>query len=522
MLKRLALPTPAGGALAAAAALSAALLLAGGLVVGSATRAGAAEPAPTPGVDVAMQVTVPGYVAHDNDVTWIIDPVNRGTVTSSKPVVVTLIYNEGGNPPVPNQAHAYSDIRVSGITHPGPGSGSCAVNTSKFTVTCNVGRLAPGADASFSVTVRAGLGLKEDDNVGWEVDADAEADDVNTANNIESSGILTEPTLGSFEAVSAVPGGVQVAGWAAVLPHAGDPMTARVTIGSGKPYGLYVGDPRPDINRSLGIAGDHGFSGVVPATAAGTQSVCITAADDSSDRFVELGCKTVTIPSGRLPVITGAGHSLPLSSTLTAGQSIASVGGQYRLTMQSDGNLVETGDGRALWSSGTSGAGNTFHYDYAGALYVSPPSGGLLWAVINSTQDPAAQLELTPQGGLVSVDSTGELWTNGAPGTGIATRGTTLTAGQYLHAGVSRLILQSDGNLVDYDGARALWSSGTSGHAGDSLHVQSDGNVVIYSDAGRALWTTRTGGAGAGVTLSISPSGALALARGATTLWHAG
>ena len=41
---------------------------------------------------------------------------------------------------------------------------------------------------------------------------------------------------------------------------------------------------------------------------------------------------------------------------LTAGQSLTTPGGAYRLTLQSDGNLVEyNSSGTALWASGTSG-----------------------------------------------------------------------------------------------------------------------------------------------------------------------
>jgi hypothetical protein len=71
-----------------------------------------------------------------------------------------------------------------------------------------------------------------------------------------------------------------------------------------------------------------------------------------------------------------------------------------------------------------------------------------------------------------------------------------LAAGQQVtspNAGY-RLVMQSDGNLVEYGpGGRAVWSSRTNGHRGAYLTVQGDGNAVIYA-AGRALWSTRTGG----------------------------
>ncbi|MGA2528097.1 MAG: L,D-transpeptidase family protein [Acidimicrobiales bacterium] len=53
-------------------------------------------------------------------------------------------------------------------------------------------------------------------------------------------------------------------------------------------------------------------------------------------------------------------------------------------------------------------------------------------------------------------------------------------------------ILQGDGNLVIYQGQRPMWSSGTDQATRGvfTLTVQDDGNVVLYSPAGKALWNT--------------------------------
>jgi hypothetical protein len=57
----------------------------------------------------------------------------------------------------------------------------------------------------------------------------------------------------------------------------------------------------------------------------------------------------------------------------------------------------------------------------------------------------------------------------------------------------SRLVMQGDGNLVLYSktGA-ALWNSQTSGYPGARLVMQTDGNIVIYSASNVALWWTGT------------------------------
>ncbi|MFC0433926.1 hypothetical protein [Kutzneria buriramensis] len=54
-------------------------------------------------------------------------------------------------------------------------------------------------------------------------------------------------------------------------------------------------------------------------------------------------------------------------------------------------------------------------------------------------------------------------------------------------------VFQSDGNFVIYDGfGRGVWESATTG-SGAQLKFQSDGNLVLYDLAGHAIWSTGTG-----------------------------
>lgn len=56
-----------------------------------------------------------------------------------------------------------------------------------------------------------------------------------------------------------------------------------------------------------------------------------------------------------------------------------------------------------------------------------------------------------------------------------------------------RLILQSDGNLVIYDAAnRPVFATNTAGHPHDRLVVQTDGNVVIYTCEDKPVFATNT------------------------------
>ena len=70
--------------------------------------------------------------------------------------------------------------------------------------------------------------------------------------------------------------------------------------------------------------------------------------------------------------------------------------------------------------------------------------------------------------------------------------GDQLFKGQYCQIGKSRLIMQTDGNLVLYDeNSRARWSTNTVGR-GNRAIMQSDGNFVVYDSANRAVWDSRT------------------------------
>ncbi len=82
--------------------------------------------------------------------------------------------------------------------------------------------------------------------------------------------------------------------------------------------------------------------------------------------------------------------------------------------------------------------------------------------------------------------------------------------------------MQSDGNLVEYQGGTAIWATGTSG--ADQAVMQSDCNFVIYR-AGQvgqpagALYTTGSGGdPNAGCTFAVAADGSLSVATNSGTV----
>ncbi|WP_309112017.1 hypothetical protein [Saccharothrix sp.] len=82
-----------------------------------------------------------------------------------------------------------------------------------------------------------------------------------------------------------------------------------------------------------------------------------------------------------------------------------------------------------------------------------------------------------------------------APGSDRVVRGERLTAGQYRTSrdGRFRLVMQSDGNLVLYTATgEALWHTHTHGSGATYAVLQPDGNFVLYTPAGVAKWHTNT------------------------------
>jgi surface antigen len=74
------------------------------------------------------------------------------------------------------------------------------------------------------------------------------------------------------------------------------------------------------------------------------------------------------------------------------------------------------------------------------------------------------------------------------------------------HPGARTVLQGTDGNLVTYTSNNAvLWSAYTNTHPGDRLCMQNDANLVVYSSSNAALWATMTNHAAKwGQTLSGS------------------
>jgi hypothetical protein len=107
---------------------------------------------------------------------------------------------------------------------------------------------------------------------------------------------------------------------------------------------------------------------------------------------------------------------------------------------------------------------------------------------------------------------------------GTLSQGMELTAPQSIWScdGQYQLAMQSDGNLVLYQGGNALWSSQTAGSGGAFAIMQDDGNFVVYTAASVAVWSTQTGGMGCGIDLAVQTDGNLVLYEAGSAIWSTG
>jgi regulator of extracellular matrix RemA (YlzA/DUF370 family) len=223
----------------------------------------------------------------------------------------------------------------------------------------------------------------------------------------------------------------------------------------------------------------------------------------------------LTVDSTAGTVLWGGVGILIPDATLAANQSISSPNGLFKLTMQNDGNLVEYDGSTAAWASGTHGKDLTAVMESDGNLVIYSATTPE-WTS-NTSGNLGDYLTLANDGELTIDSEAGTvLW----GGVGILIPGATLAANQSISSlnGLFKLTMQNDGNLVEYDGSSAAWSSGTHGKDLSAI-MQNDGNLVIYSGT-TPEWTSNTAG-NPGDYLTLADNGELAVDSAAgTVLWQ--
>ncbi len=183
---------------------------------------------------------------------------------------------------------------------------------------------------------------------------------------------------------------------------------------------------------------------------------------------------------------------LQRGGTLLPGEAMDSRDGT-RLEMQTDGNLVLSTNGKARFASNTRnrGAGLVFQqdgnavvYDAAGAALFSTRSAAPADSDVELGVFDRELAVTRYEGAVTAISLYSSAWTSSTVEPGSA-----LLLGDRRVAGNTRLIYQTDGNLVVYRAGRPTFSTGTRG-AGIAV-MQRDGNFVQYVYTGPATVVPR-------------------------------
>jgi CHAP domain len=226
---------------------------------------------------------------------------------------------------------------------------------------------------------------------------------------------------------------------------------------------------------------------------------------------------------GVVPIVPRT--DLASGQTIASNAKLASPSAHYNLIMQSDGNLVlYTDGGRVLWASGTNGhPGAHALMSSGGALEVVSSAGAVLWSSKTSGKTGTTYLSLRDDGVFGLYGATGWVWTDGASASVLKVN-QILWSWQRLTSpnGLYYLLMQPQGNLVEYTAGRALWSAGSYKDSGSRVTMGSDGNLFIRSAAGAITWTSGTGGhpASSAYNLALLSNGNLVISGPTGVIWN--
>lgn len=171
---------------------------------------------------------------------------------------------------------------------------------------------------------------------------------------------------------------------------------------------------------------------------------------------------------------------------------MTSTNAQYQLEMLRDGRVV-IGTYRNIlgqWPIQNPAGGEHLAMETDGDLVVLSRTGVVIWSS-GTAGHPGAFLALLTNGDAAVYAANGQtvLWSLTVI-TNTLYSGARLRAGQYLTSqnGQFHLIMQADGNLVEYTGPRVVWSTGTQGNPGATALMACRGQLHIISSEGAIIW----------------------------------
>ena len=200
--------------------------------------------------------------------------------------------------------------------------------------------------------------------------------------------------------------------------------------------------------------------------------------------------------------------------TIASGSFLNSPNGEYRLTMETSGNLsLGFANGRSLWSthtSGNSGAAAVVNSD--GSLSVVDSGNSVRWTSPNPHS--GAKLELSNGGELSFASGLTTYWQTHSSLSMLHGKDA-LHAGWFISSpnGRCRLFMNPGGRLqlVAADN-QTLWNNGVSNATNSVTDLQTDGNLITRRPNGTHVWASGTFGH-LGATLTLTNTGLLVLAN---------
>jgi hypothetical protein len=106
----------------------------------------------------------------------------------------------------------------------------------------------------------------------------------------------TGPPVGAYQSVHAGPGVISVSGWA-LDPDSSSPLTVQVTAG-GRTVTSTASRPVAGLNSTYGRGDAHGFDVEIAGPSGNPVTACVTARNVGAGSDVDLGCRSVALPSG--------------------------------------------------------------------------------------------------------------------------------------------------------------------------------------------------------------------------------
>jgi hypothetical protein len=230
---------------------------------------------------------------------------------------------------------------------------------------------------------------------------------------------------------------------------------------------------------------------------------------------------TVLTASSQVPQYATAYATLTSSGTVQVVPDVSAAGTSAQVTLAN----ITTGtayDSTITFNpAGLGLAAGTYHVVNASGTAV--PQSAVSGGICTQASLPAATLaewSVVPGAAPSGTPSC----TGSTSGCGELTANQQLTSNQSLAScnGDYTLIMQSDGNLVLYQGSTALWASNTVGSGADEAIMQGDGNFVLYTSSGSPAWSSGTAG-NAGAYLDVqNDANVVIYSASGSALWSTG